>query len=391
MKNLHIVVYVTGGIAAYKSIIFVRELIKNGAEVKVVMTKMATSFVTPLTFRTISHNEVYYDEGRQLGIVEHVELSMWADIAIIIPATANVIGKLANGIADDFATTALLAMNCPRFLVPSMNDVMYENSAMQRNLQQLEDDGYKVLEPSIGFLAEGYEAKGRMQEPEVVFKWLKANILQERVQDLIGKKVIVTAGHTVEEIDPVRYITNHSTGKMGYAVAREAVKRGADVILISGPTNLANDTGAKLISIKTTGQMYQIIKKYYETSDIVIMAAAVADYHVKTPAKQKIKKNENELVLRLEKNIDILNELGKEKKQQKLVGFAAETQDLIKNAQQKLVKKNLDMIVANDVSRKDIGFGTDDNEVTFIRPNKKIISSPKTDKNDISKMIFDLI
>ncbi|KRM90690.1 bifunctional phosphopantothenoylcysteine decarboxylase/phosphopantothenate--cysteine ligase CoaBC [Liquorilactobacillus cacaonum] len=391
MKNLHIVVYVTGGIAAYKSIIFVRELIKNGAEVKVVMTKMATSFVTPLTFRTISHNEVYYDEGRQLGIVEHVELSMWADIAIIIPATANVIGKLANGIADDFATTALLAMNCPRFLVPSMNDVMYENSAMQRNLQQLENDGYKVLEPSIGFLAEGYEAKGRMQEPEVVFKWLKANILQERVQDLIGKKVIVTAGHTVEEIDPVRYITNHSTGKMGYAVAREAVKRGADVILISGPTNLANDTGAKLISIKTTGQMYQIIKKYYETSDIVIMAAAVADYHVKTPAKQKIKKNENELVLRLEKNIDILNELGKEKKQQKLVGFAAETQDLIKNAQQKLVKKNLDMIVANDVSRKDIGFGTDDNEVTFIRPNKKIISSPKTDKNDISKMIFDLI
>lgn len=287
MKNLHIVVYVTGGIAAYKSIIFVRELIKNGAEVKVVMTKMATSFVTPLTFRTISHNEVYYDEGRQLGIVEHVELSMWADIAIIIPATANVIGKLANGIADDFATTALLAMNCPRFLVPSMNDVMYENSAMQRNLQQLEDDGYKVLEPSIGFLAEGYEAKGRMQEPEVVFKWLKANILQERVQDLIGKKVIVTAGHTVEEIDPVRYITNHSTGKMGYAVAREAVKRGADVILISGPTNLANDTGAKLISIKTTGQMYQIIKKYYETSDIVIMAAAVADYHVKTPAKTK--------------------------------------------------------------------------------------------------------
>ncbi|WP_056990203.1 bifunctional phosphopantothenoylcysteine decarboxylase/phosphopantothenate--cysteine ligase CoaBC [Liquorilactobacillus mali] len=389
MENMHVAVCVTGGIAAYKAVIFIRKLIKEKAEVKVVMTEEAASFVTPLTFKTISRNNVYCEMGQQQGIVDHVELAKWADIAVVIPATANTVGKIANGIADNFATTCLIAMDCPKFIVPAMNDKMYDNEAVQRNLQQLNEDGYQVLEPDTGFLAEGYDAKGRMPEPDAIFKWISDFISNK--QDLKGKKVVVTAGHTIEAIDPVRYITNHSSGKMGFAVARDAVRRGADVILISGPTHLANDTGAELVSVRTTAQMYKAVEEQYLDSDIVIMAAAVADYHVLRPSKQKIKKTGSKLTLELEKNIDILKELGQKKKAQKLIGFAAETQNLLENGQQKLISKNLDLIVANDVSRSDIGFGSDENEVVFMRPGKENINSPKTDKNDIAKMIFDLI
>ncbi|MFT8424101.1 MAG: bifunctional phosphopantothenoylcysteine decarboxylase/phosphopantothenate--cysteine ligase CoaBC [Liquorilactobacillus sp.] len=389
MKNMHVAVCVTGGIAAYKAVIFIRKLIKANAEVKVIMTEEAATFVTPLTFKTISRNQVYYENSQQQGIVEHVELAKWTDIAVIIPATANTIGKLANGIADNFATTCLIAMNCPKFIVPAMNDKMYDNQAVQRNLKQLIEDGYHMLEPDTGFLAEGYDGKGRMPEPDTIFKWVSDIIANK--QDLKGKRVVVTAGHTIEAIDPVRYITNHSSGKMGFAVARNAVQRGADVTLISGPSHLINDTGARLIAIRTTAQMYEAVKERYSDADIVIMSAAVADYHVIQPAKQKIKKTGKRLTLELEKNIDILKKLGQEKKAQKLVGFAAETQNLLENGQQKLINKNLDLLVANDVSRSDIGFGSDENEVIFMRPSKENINSPKTNKDDIAKMIFDLI
>ncbi|MFT9372807.1 MAG: bifunctional phosphopantothenoylcysteine decarboxylase/phosphopantothenate--cysteine ligase CoaBC [Liquorilactobacillus hordei] len=389
LENMHVVVCVTGGIAAYKSVIFIRELIKAKAEVRVVMTKTAATFVTPLTFKTISRNKVYYEDSEQQGIVDHVELAKWADIAVVIPATANTIGKLANGIADNFTTTFLIAMDCPKFIIPAMNDKMYDNKAVQRNLKQLVIDGYQVLEPDTGFLAEGYDAKGRMPEPETVFNWISSFITDK--QDLKGKKIVVTAGHTIETIDPVRYITNHSSGKMGFAVARNAVQRGADVILISGPTHLKNDTGAKLVTVKTTEQMYEAVKKSYVDADIVVMSAAVSDYHVIRPAKQKIKKTGSKLTIELEKNIDILKQLGQEKGMQKLVGFAAETQNLLENGQQKLLKKNLDLMVANDVSRSDIGFGSDENQVIFMRPNKENINSPKTNKDEIAKMIFDLI
>jgi len=380
-----------GGIASYKVVNLVRMLIKNGAEVRVAMTKSAQEFVTPLTLATLTKHRVYTNLFSTNGedFVPHIDLADWSQVAIVVPATANIIGKMAHGIADDFVTTALLASNCPKFVVPAMNEKMLTNPAMQRNLKQLIKDGIEVLEPAKGFLAEGYEGRGRLPEVDEIYAWLEEKLLVSR--DLAGKKVVVTAGGTREKIDPVRYLTNHSSGKMGYALAIEAAKRGAEVTLISGPTALKKPTGVNFVAIETTAQLAAAVKKAYRETDIMIMAAAVADYRVSHPATQKVKKSNDHWQIDLVKNEDILFELGQTKQKQILVGFAAETENLLANAQAKLAKKNLDLLVANDVSRKDIGFATDANEVTLLKPDTPPKLLKRAEKTVIAKLILDEI
>lgn len=392
VKNLHVAVYVTGGIAAYKAAFFVRELIKKGAHVKVALTRSAEGFITPLTFGTLSRNHVYTDQEKNDGIVPHIELSDWSDIAVVIPATANIIAKMTSGIADDFTTSALLASSCPKFVIPAMNEKMYFNPATQRNLAQLHKDSVFVLEPDSGFLAEGYEGKGRLPKISRIVSWIEKKVQNFSLkQDLYGKKILITAGRTVEPIDPVRYITNHSTGKMGFALAKNAVARGGKVILVAGPTDLKIETGATLIQVQTTAQMDEVVEHYFSEMDIVIMAAAVSDYRVEKPAAQKIKKHSEKMSLSLIKNPDILLKLGTKKQKQLLVGFAAETQHLLSNATKKMKEKNVDLLVANDVSRSDIGFGSDQNEVTFLQPDKKPRLIKKTSKEEIAEKIFDML
>ncbi|KRN05215.1 phosphopantothenoylcysteine decarboxylase phosphopantothenate-cysteine ligase [Liquorilactobacillus sucicola DSM 21376 = JCM 15457] len=388
-------VYITGGIAAYKAAYFVRALIKDGAQVRVAMTRTATEFITPTTLQTLSRHRVYTDKTLVYDdeIVPHIELADWSDAAVVIPATANVIAKISHGLADDFVTSALLASACPKFVVPAMNEKMLKNAATVRNFACLRADGVNVLEPDAGFLAEGYEGRGRLPAVTDVMKWIQGKIAQSdsSVKDMKGKRVLITAGKTVEPIDPVRYITNHSTGRMGYALAQAAAERGAKVTLISGPTTLACPAGVHVVSIKTTAEMAQEVDKYFAKMDIVIMAAAVSDYRIEKPAAQKIKKKSSTLELKLVKNIDILKRLGQKKKEQVLIGFAAETQNLLENATRKMQEKRVDLLVANDVSRADIGFGSKQNEVTFLRPGHEPLLVKKSDKRQIAEKIFDCI
>ncbi|KRL38654.1 phosphopantothenoylcysteine decarboxylase phosphopantothenate-cysteine ligase [Liquorilactobacillus uvarum DSM 19971] len=384
--------YITGGIAAYKAAYFVRALVKEGAQVKVAMTKAATDFITPMTLKTLSRNRVYTDDMLAYDeIVPHIEIADWSDEAVIIPATANVIAKMAHGLADDFVTSALLASNCPKFVIPAMNEKMLNNEATVRNIKCLKADGINVLEPDVGFLAEGYEGKGRLPATTVILEWINQKSKHAVLDDMRGKRVLITAGKTVEAIDPVRYITNHSTGKMGYALAQEAVERGAEVTLISGPTDLPKVPKVKFIPINTTSEMAREVNRCFEQIDIVVMAAAVSDYRVEKPATQKIKKKSDTLEMKLIKNVDILKDLGRKKKKQILVGFAAETQNLRENAARKMQEKNLDLLIANDVSRRDIGFGSDQNEVLFLRPGHEPLLIGKNDKKKIAQRVFDCI
>ncbi|WP_311407164.1 bifunctional phosphopantothenoylcysteine decarboxylase/phosphopantothenate--cysteine ligase CoaBC [Liquorilactobacillus uvarum] len=392
MKNKHVAVYITGGIAAYKAAYFVRALVKEGAQVKVAMTKAATDFITPMTLKTLSRNRVYTDEMLAYDeIVPHIEIADWSDEAVIIPATANVIAKMAHGLADDFVTSALLASDCPKFVVPAMNEKMLNNEATVRNIECLKSDDINVLEPDVGFLAEGYEGKGRLPATTAILEWINQKSKHAALDDMRGKRVLITAGKTVEAIDPVRYITNHSTGKMGYALAQEAVERGAEVTLISGPTDLPKVPKAKFIPINTTSEMAKEVNRCFEQVDIVVMAAAVSDYRVEKPATQKIKKKSDTLEMKLIKNVDILKGLGRKKEKQILVGFAAETQNLRENAARKMQEKNLDLLIANDVSRRDIGFGSDQNEVLFLRPGHEPFLIGKNDKKKIAQRVFDCI
>ena len=392
MKNKHVAVYITGGIAAYKAAYFVRALVKEGAQVKVAMTKAATDFITPMTLKTLSRNRVYTDEMLAYDeIVPHIEIADWSDEAVIIPATANVIAKMAHGLADDFVTSALLASDCPKFVVPAMNEKMLNNEATVRNIECLKSDDINVLEPDVGFLAEGYEGKGRLPATTAILEWINQKSKHAALDDMRGKRVLITAGKTVEAIDPVRYITNHSTGKMGYALAQEAVERGAEVTLISGPTDLPKVPKAKFIPINTTSEMAKEVNHCFEQVDIVVMAAAVSDYRVEKPATQKIKKKSDTLEMKLIKNVDILKGLGRKKEKQILVGFAAETQNLRENAARKMQEKNLDLLIANDVSRRDIGFGSDQNEVLFLRPGHEPLLIGKNDKKKIAQRVFDCI
>lgn len=389
LKNKRVALYITGGIAAYKGAYVARSLMKAGAKVRVAMTRAAQEFVTPLTFKALTHNEVltelFTDEKTA---VPHIELADWSELALVVPTTADLMAKLAHGIADDLVSTALLATAAPIYLVPAMNEKMWEASATQRNYRQLCTDGVKILMPKDGYLAEGYTGKGRMPEPEEIMAWLATELTSNA--DLKGKRVLVSAGGTLEPIDPVRYIANRSSGKMGYALANAANARGAQVTLVTTKSDLPVPRGIQVEKVVTAAEMEAVLLKHFPTADITIMAAAVADYRVAQISSQKIKKKNETWELKLLKNPDILKHLGQIKRaDQYLVGFAAETDELLKNATDKLLAKNVDLLVANDVSRADIGFGADENQVLLLRPQKEVKTTPKVTKERLAHKILD--
>lgn len=391
LKDKNILIGVCGGIAAYKVCDLVSRLRKTEANIDVIMTKAAVNFISPLTFQSLSSNTVVVDMFKEPKYweIQHISLAKKADIVLIAPATANIIGKIANGIADDMLTTTVMATKAPVIFAPAMNSNMYENSVLQENISKLKGKGYHFIDPIEGRLACGDIGKGKMAEPEFMEQFIK-NILNKSL-DLKGKTVIVTAGPTREPIDPVRYISNHSTGKMGYAIAEKAANRGAKVYLISGPTYLSPPEGVKVINVMSAKDMYVKIMEYYNEADIVIKSAAVADYAPAEASSQKIKKNDSELVIKLAKNPDILYELGKIKGDKILVGFAMETQNLIDNAKEKVRKKNLDFIVANDLMTEGAGFAHDTNIVKIIDKNGDIESLPKMTKLELADVIIDKV
>ncbi|MBD5069823.1 MAG: bifunctional phosphopantothenoylcysteine decarboxylase/phosphopantothenate--cysteine ligase CoaBC [Lactobacillus sp.] len=390
MKNKHIALYISGGIAVYKAAMLARLFIKKGAKVRVAMTKAAQEFVTPLTFKGLTHHEVYTDLFSKHGSpVPHIELADWSDLAVVVPATADILAKMAQGIADDFVPTALLATEVPKYVVPAMNNKMWANPATRRNVAQLKTDGVNVLEPATGFLAEGYDGKGRMPEPEEILTWIEGTQASNFAKDLAGKKILLSAGGTIEPIDPVRYLANRSSGKMGYSLAEVAQSRGAKVTLVSGPTALKAPKGVEVINVKTAREMEAEMLAHYATADFVIMAAAVADYRLAQVYEQKVKKVGETWQLNLVRNPDILKHLGELKQQQLLVGFAAETTELVKHATEKLRQKNVDLLVANDVSRKDIGFGTNDNAALLLTRDKAPQETGKMTKQQLADLIYD--
>ena len=395
-KKYNIAIGVTGGIASYKSVDIVSRLKKAGHNVDVIMTKSATQFVTPLTFRQISSNDVVVDMFEvKSHNVEHISLAEKADLFLIAPATANIIGKVANGIADDMLSTTIMATKAPILFAPAMNTNMYENIIFQENLLKLKNIGYHIIEPASGYLACGKEGLGRMPEPNIIVE--KALALLEDDNTLSNLKILVTAGGTREAIDPVRYIGNRSSGKMGYAIAEKAALRGAEVILVSGnATASIKNTKAlkniKMIKVESAANMQKEILSLFENVDIVIKAAAVADYRVENKSSQKIKKSEDNLNINLVKNPDILKELGKLKKDnQILVGFAAETENLLENAKLKLKSKNLDLIVANDLTLEGAGFDSDTNIIKLINKNGSIEEYPQMTKTDLADIILTQI
>jgi len=392
LEGKFIALGVTGSIAAYKAVELVRLLKKRGAQVQVVMTECGQEFVKPLTFRVVSQNPVICDMFSEPTSWEvgHVALADKADMFLVAPATADIIARIAAGMANDMLTSTILATRAKKMIVPAMNVNMYENPLTQRNIKTLQDLGFYIMEPEEGPLACGYTGKGRFPAPEKIVE--QVEILLEDRKDLSGKLVLITAGPTREPIDPVRFISNHSTGKMGYALAKRAVARGAKVILISGPTNLTPPLGLyKFIPVTTALEMSQAVMKYFDDCDIAIKAAAVADFRPKAYKNEKIKKNQEMITLELEKNPDILLELGKRKKNQVLVGFAAETSDIESNALVKLENKNLDFIVANDLTQEGAGFGTDTNIVRIFYRNggKEIL--PQMLKRNVADAILDRI
>lgn len=390
LKGKHIVVGVTAGIAAYKAVELVSRLYKAGAEVKVVMTRNAAKFVSPLVFGEISKHKVAVEmfENVQDWNVEHIAYATWADAYVVAPATANMLAKMAHGIADDMLSTQLLATTAPVFVCPAMNSNMYAHPTVQENLSTLRGRGVHVLEPDSGLLACGVEGKGRLPDPQKIMDWVDFHL--GKTELLEGKTVIVSAGGTQEAIDPVRYITNRSSGKMGYAVALKAAQAGAKTILVSAPTDLAVPIGVECIIVRSATEMKEAIDSHYDSADAVIMAAAVADYRVAEVADNKIKKQET-MTLELVKNPDILASLGDRKEHQKLIGFAAETQDVITYGKEKVRKKNLDMLVANDVSKSNAGFDVDTNEVTFIYPGDQIVNLPNMSKPDVAERIIQAL
>lgn len=391
LKGKSVVVGVCGGIAAYKAVDLVSRLTKQGAEVDVIMTEHATKFVTPLTFRSLSHRPVITDmfEEPEQWVIKHVSLAQKADLFVVAPATANIIGKLAAGIADDMLSTAVMATKALVLIVPAMNYNMYANLILQENIEKLKSRGYRFMEPDTGRMAEGASGKGRLPEPAVIAETILGMLKTGR--DLEGLKVLVTAGPTRESIDPVRYITNRSSGKMGYAVAEAAAERGAEVLLISGPVSLEKPAGVDFIAVTAAKEMHRAVMENYEACDIVVMAAAVADYRPAQVSDIKIKKKDDEMTLRLEKNRDIARDVGKAKGKRILVGFCAETNDLLENAKKKIETKNLDMIVANDVTMEGAGFETDTNIITVVRKDGTVSELPMMSKLSAARRIMDEI
>lgn len=391
LTNRAIILGVTGGIAAYKSVDLLRELAKRGANVHVVMTENAQKFVTPLTFQTLSGNPVLDDMydlymGSKIG---HIVMADIADLMVIAPATANILGKIANGIADDLLSAMVMAMKVPVLLAPSMNVNMWESSFVQNNVGRLKAHGYQFIGPGEGTLACGATGKGRLADIDEIIEKIE-DIFTPK--DLLGQRVLVTAGPSLEPIDPVRYITNRSTGKMGFALAKMARRRGAKVHLITGPHYLTIPRrDIPQVVVRTAREMYKAVMEYYEDCHIVIMAAAVADFRPKDKVKEKIKKRDDSYVLELDKNPDILKELGEKKGHRILVGFAAETSDLTEHAEEKLHKKNLDLIVANDVTHPGAGFGVDTNVVKLIDARGRIRKLPLMSKEETADRILNQV
>ena len=390
-KKKTVVIGVSGGIAVYKALDVISRLRKENVEVHVIMTKAAIEFVNPISFQSLSQNRVIHDmfeEPISLEI-QHISLAKKADLFVVVPATANIIGKVANGIADDMLTTTIMATNAPIIFAPAMNVNMYNNPIVQDNIQKLKDYGHDFISPTAGRLACGDIGEGKLAQTDEIFEIIMSNLYP--LKDMKGTKVLVTAGPTIAPIDPVRFITNRSSGKMGYAIAREARDRGAVVTLISGPCHEKAPVGVSLIRINTNEEMMAAVLKNYEDSDIVIKSAAVADFKPKLYCSSKIKKTENGLSLELIRDNDILKELGLHKKRQVLVGFAAESNDLLQNAKAKLMKKNLDYIVANDITKSDIGFGTEDNKVVILSRDSSPIILDKMPKKQVARELFNLI
>lgn len=390
LEGKHIVLGVTGSIAAYKIASLASMLVKKHADVTVIMTQNATNFINPITFETLTGNKCLvdtFDRNFQYS-VEHVSLAKQTDVVMIAPASANVIAKAAYGIADDMLTTTLLACTCPKIFAPAMNTRMFQNEIVQDNLKRLEKYGMEVIHPASGYLACGDTGEGKMPEPEVLYECIVKALTPK---DMTGMNVLVTAGPTQEKMDPVRYISNHSTGKMGYAIAAQAMRRGAEVTLVSGPVNMVPPIGVDVIPVVSAADMAQAVREKAGEQDIIIKAAAVADYRPADVAEEKVKKKDDSLFIALERTEDILAYLGAHRREgQFLCGFSMETEHMLENSRAKLEKKNIDMIVANNLKQKGAGFGTDTNVVTFLT-KEETVELPIMSKEEVADALLDYI
>ncbi len=392
VKGKNILLAVSGGIAAFKAAALTSQLVQAGANVKVIMTEAAQKFVTPLTFQALSRQPVYVDTFTEPDPtrIAHIDVADWADLVLVAPATANTIAKLAVGLTDDMLSATLLATKAPIFIAPAMNVNMYNHPATQRNLEQLRADGCTIITGEEGYLACGWIGKGRMAEPDLLLKALNAHF-QKPNERLKGKTFLITAGPTQERIDPVRFFTNHSSGKMGYALAEAVKEQGGEVILISGPTNLKAPTNINKVDVVSAQDMYEAVIKYFDQADVVIKSAAVADYRPKETYEQKRKKQPGAWAIEMERTIDILKTLGEQKTSQFLVGFAAESEHVEEYARKKLEAKNLDLIVANNITEEGAGFKGDTNVVTLIDREGHIIRYPLLTKQETAWNIIDEI
>ncbi|ADZ85068.1 bifunctional phosphopantothenoylcysteine decarboxylase/phosphopantothenate--cysteine ligase CoaBC [Cellulosilyticum lentocellum] len=395
----HIILGVTGGIACYKMLDVASKLRKLGYEMNTIMTQNACEFVAPLSFETITNNYVVTDTFARphKWEVEHIALAKKAELMLIAPATANIIGKVAHGIADDMLSTTVMAARCPVVFAPAMNTAMYENPIVQENIAYLKEKGYLFIEPDKGWLACGDLGAGKLPAPEVLVDYVtellenRSDLGSEAEQDLKDKHVLITAGPTIEAIDPMRYITNHSSGKMGYAIAKDAVSRGAKVILVSGVTQLECPEGVERVNVKSARDMYEAVHQHFEWADVVIKTAAVADYRSKAISEHKIKKDNSHLTLELVPNPDILQSLGEKKTHQVLVGFAAETQNVLEYAKEKITKKHLDFIVANNIAEDGAGFKGDTNIATIIESSGAVTAYEQMSKLQLGHVILDKV
>lgn len=389
LKGKTVVLGVTGSIAAYKIANLASMLVKLHADVNVIMTENATNFINPITFETLTGNKCLvdtFDRNFQYN-VEHVALAKRADIFVVAPASANVIGKIANGIADDMLTTTIMACRAPKLIAPAMNTNMFENPIVQDNIKKLESYGMEIITPEIGYLACGDTGAGKLPSEEVILSYILRELHYEK--DMAGKKVLVTAGPTREAIDPVRFISNHSTGKMGYAIAKCAMERGAEVTLITGETSIPKPPFVRVVPVVSAKDMFEAVKEYYEEADFIIKSAAVADYTPVEKAEDKIKKSDEGMSISLKRTVDILKYIGENRKPHQVIcGFAMETKDLIENAVKKLESKHVDMIVANNLKVKGAGFGTDTNVVTLIKKEEKK-ELPLLTKEEVAEVILN--
>ncbi|MBB6449350.1 phosphopantothenoylcysteine decarboxylase/phosphopantothenate--cysteine ligase [Geomicrobium halophilum] len=392
MNNRNILLGITGGVAAFKAAALASTLSQAGANVKVIMSAGAREFITPLTFQALTRERVYTDTFLEEDVekIAHIDVADWADMVIVAPATANFIGKYAHGIADDMLTTTLLATTAPVYIAPAMNVNMYEHSAVLDNIATLDSRGVTFIEPGDGYLACGWVGKGRMAEPEDIFRFLSKE-QKPALPYLKGKKVLITAGPTRETIDPVRFLSNRSSGKTGFALAQAAQDQGADVTLVSGPVQLDTPPGVKRIDVVSAKEMWEVVVPLFSEVDLAIKTAAVADYTPKETFRHKVKKSDEDLYIKMERTRDILAELGARKNKQILVGFAAETKNLNQYAEAKIKEKNLDMIVANNVNDTGVGFASDDNQITILRRDHELVKSDKKGKEELAYFLLEEI